>query len=106
MIANNAAAAASMALPVELVHLGGGNYRAVAGKPVQYASITKAAEAAGLARDTVYRLYKAGFVAGDQPSPKKIRIDLQDLLRHRKESMAEGWWTNERRARYLAGIRP
>lgn len=88
----------------DLLPAGDGSFRAVPQKPLVMASITQAARTTGISRDTIYRLYKAGFVAGDQPSPKKIRIDMTSLQTHRRESLKEGFWTPERRNRYLTGI--
>ncbi len=88
----------------DLLPTGDGSFRAVPQKPLVMASITQAARTTGISRDTIYRLYKAGFVAGDQPSPKKIRIDMTSLQTHRRESLREGYWTPERRTRYLTGI--
>ncbi|MBE7158061.1 MAG: hypothetical protein INR62_06440 [Rhodospirillales bacterium] len=94
----------SLPAAFDLLPTGDGTFRAVPQKPLIMASITQAARTTGLSRDTIYRLYKAGFVKGDQPSPKKIRIDMASLQTHRTESLKEGFWTRERRSRYLAGI--
>ena len=94
----------SLPAAFDLLPSGDGTFRAVPQKPLVLASITQAARATGLSRDTVYRLYKAGFVKGDQPSPKKIRIDMASLHAHRTESLKEGFWTRERRSRYLTGV--
>ena len=94
----------SLPAAFDLLPTGDGSFRAVPQKPLVLASITQAARTTGLSRDTIYRLYKAGFVKGDQPSPKKIRIDMASLQTHRTESLKEGFWTRERRSRYLAGI--
>ena len=88
----------------DLLPAGDGSFRAVPQKPLVMASITQAARSSGLSRDTIYRLYKAGFIAGDQPSPKKIRIDMTSLQTHRRESLKEGFWTAERLDRYRTGI--
>ena len=88
----------------DLLPAGDGSFRAVPQKPLVLASITQAARSSGLSRDTIYRLYKAGFIAGDQPSPKKIRIDMASLQTHRRESLKEGFWTPERLNRYRTGI--
>ena len=95
---------ASLPAAFDLLPTGDGSFRAVPQKPLIMASITQAARTTGLSRDTIYRLYKAGFVAGDQPSPKKIRIDMASLQTHRRESLKEGFWTRERRNRFLTGI--
>lgn len=94
----------SLPAAFDLLPTGDGSFRAVPQKPLVMASITQAARTTGLSRDTIYRLYKSGFVKGDQPSPKKIRIDMASLQNHRTESLKEGFWTRERRSRYLAGI--
>lgn len=88
----------------DLLPAGDGSFRAVPQKPLVMASITQAARITGISRDTIYRLYKAGFIAGDQPSPKKIRVDMTTLQTHRRESLKEGFWTPERRNRFLTGI--
>ena len=88
----------------DLLPAGDGSFRDVPQKPLVLASITQAARSSGLSRDTIYRLYKAGFIAGDQPSPKKIRIDMTSLQTHRRESLKEGFWTAERLNRYRTGI--
>ena len=88
----------------DLLPAGDGSFRAVPQKPLVLASITQAARSSGLSRDTIYRLYKAGFIAGDQPSPKKIRIDMASLQTHRRESLKEGFWTPARLDRYRTGI--
>ena len=95
---------AALAGAFDLVPAGDGSFRAVPQKPLVMASITQAARTTGISRDTIYRLYKAGFVAGDQPSPKKIRIDMTSLQTHRTESVKEGFWTPERRNRFQTGI--
>ena len=94
----------SLPATFDLLPTGDGSFRAVPQKPLVMASITQAARTTGLSRDTIYRLYKAGFIAGDQPSPKKIRIDMLSLQTHRRESLKEGFWTRERRTRFLTGI--
>ena len=94
----------SLPATFDLLPTGDGTFRAVPQKPLVLASITQAARTTGLSRDTIYRLYKAGFVKGDQPSPKKIRIDMASLQTHRTESLKEGFWTRERRSRFLAGV--
>ena len=94
----------SLPATFDLLPTGDGTFRAIPQKPLLLASITQAARTTGLSRDTIYRLYKSGFVKGDQPSPKKIRIDMVSLQTHRTESLKEGFWTRERRSRYLAGI--
>lgn len=98
------APAATLSGAFDLLPAGDGSFRAVPQKPLVMASITQAARTTGISRDTIYRLYKAGFIAGDQPSPKKIRIDMVSLQTHRRESLKEGFWTTERRTRYLTGI--
>ncbi len=95
---------AALAGAFDLLPAGDGSFRAVPQKPLVMASITQAARSTGLSRDTIYRLYKAGFIAGDQPSPKKIRVDMASLHTHRKESLKEGYWTPERLNRYRTGI--
>lgn len=88
---------------VEYVPIGDNCLRMVAQKPVALVSITKAAKLTGISRNTIYRLYKAGFIGGDQVSPKKIRVDLAGLNAWRKDSEQEGFWTAERKQRFLAG---
>ena len=95
---------ASLPAAFDLLPAGDGSFRAVPQKPLILVSITQAARSTSLSRDTIYRLYKAGFVKGDQPSPKKIRIDMASLQTHRTESLKEGFWTRERRNRYHTGV--
>ena len=94
----------SLPAAFDLLPAGDGSFRAVPQKPLVMASITQAARTTGLSRDTIYRLYKAGFVSGDQPSPKKIRIDMASLQTHRQASLKEGFWTRERRSRFQTGV--
>ena len=53
-------------------------------KPEEKLSITAAAKRERISRDTISRLYKAGFVKGSQPSPKKILIDAAESRRPRE----------------------
>ena len=69
-------------------------------KPVERLSITQAAKAAGTSRDTIYRLYRAGFVKGWTPGPRKVYVDVADLHEFMALSANPGFWTEERKARY------
>lgn len=71
-----------------------------AGKPPEKLSLTRAAKETGTSRDTLYRLYKAGFLKGWMPSPKKIILDAADLREFLAVSAQSGFWTPERKARY------
>ena len=90
----------TMYTAMQYVPQGDGSYKVVPQKPVCSASISQAAKITGLPRDTIYRLYRAGFIAGDRPGPRSIRIDMASLFRHRLESAEEDWWTPERRRIY------
>ena len=86
---------------VEYVHQGDGVYRAVQRPPVQMASLTHAAKATGKSRDIIYRLYKTGFIDGNQTSPGKIMVDLQSVQAHFRACEADPFfWTEERKAKY------
>ena len=83
------------------VPLGDGSFRAVPQTPVAVASITRAAKLTGLARDTIYRLFKADMITGRRASVGKIEIDLASLSAHIAASNAPDFWTKERRRRYM-----
>lgn len=91
----------TMYAALELIPCGDGSYRAVPQRPLVMASITQAARIVGKPRDTIYRLYKADMIRGHQPSPGKIDIDMTSLHAHIQESREAGWWTPERKKRYL-----
>lgn len=67
-------------------------------------SITQAALQTGLSRDTLYRIYKAGFVTGSMPGPKKIVLDAASLRDYLDAAAQPGFWTAERRALYRGKV--
>ncbi len=86
--------------PVEFFSNGDGSFRAVPQKPVMMASITRAAKITGKSRQNIYRLFRAGFIKGNQSSPGKIQIDMMSLYEHVEESGQNDYWTTERKNRY------
>lgn len=54
--------------------------------------------------DTLFRLVEAGFIRFIRPSPQRILVSLQSLWEHLEASSKPGFWTRERRLRYLAVI--
>ena len=86
--------------PVDFLPLGDGTFKAVPRKPVQVASISTAVKLTGLARQTLWRLYRTKFIKGTQPSPKKILIDMASLYAHIEATKDEEFWTRERRQRF------
>ena len=86
---------------VDFVPQGDGTYRPVPRPPVQMVSITQAAKVTQKSREQIYRLYKTGFVTGDQSTPGKIMVDLQSLHAHLQGTRDDpDYWTPARLAQY------
>ena len=84
----------------EYVSTGDGAYRAVVRPPVRMASITVAARTAGKSRANIYRLFRTGFITGDQSSPGKIQINMESLHAHLEASREPDFWTEARKKQY------
>ncbi len=97
---------AGLVCAVSFVPLGDGTFRAVPQQPVAVASISKAAKLTGLARDTIYRLFKAEMIAGRHASPGKIEVDVGSLVAHIERSKEPDYWTEKRVQQYQTGLRP
>ena len=82
---------------VDLVPVGDGSFKAIPRKPVELASVAQAAKLTGVPRDTIYSLYRAGFIEGTQASPRKITIFLATLYAHIEAAKDVEFWTPERR---------
>lgn len=84
----------------DVVPMGDGSFRVVPRRPQSKTTIKEAARMAHYSRDTVYRLFRSGFVTGERQSPRKILIDVASLQAHLEAVREPGFWTPERRQRY------
>ena len=84
----------------DLVPTGDGNYRAVPHRHKKKLTVREATQVTHYSRDSIYRLYRAGFVTGERNSPHKILIDADSLQGHIEAVKNPEFWTPERRARY------
>lgn len=71
---------------------GDGSFVIRPGKPVEKLSLRQAAKRAGCSRTTIYRLYDAGILKGDRPSPRKIFIFADSLEEHLKKCADAEYW--------------
>lgn len=84
----------------DLIPEGNGIFKAVPRLPKDKLTVTEAARFANYSRDTVYRLYRAGFVIGEKQTPRKILIHTVSLQAHLHAVRDPAFWTPSRRARY------
>jgi predicted DNA-binding transcriptional regulator AlpA len=73
---------------------GDGSFSVKPEKPEEKLSIRRAAKLAGLSRETIYRLYRAGFLKGGRTSPRKTYILASSLTRHLKLSQQGQIWND------------
>jgi hypothetical protein len=88
---------------------GEGGYLIKPGKPVlgrRRLTVREAAAQARVSTDTIMRLYDAGFLEGERPSPRKTFIFEDSLSAHLKSTVDKEFWDAQgRRNLYLASIR-
>lgn len=84
----------------DLVPTGDGQFRAVPHRHKKKLTVREATQMTHYSRDSIYRLYKSGFVTGERHSPHKILIDADSLQDHIEAVKDPDFWTPERRAQY------
>lgn len=84
----------------DLVPVGDGNFRAVPHRHKKKLTVREAVKMANYSRDTIYRLFRAGFVQGERQSPRKILIDADSLQAHLEAVRDPSFWTPTRREQY------
>ncbi len=84
----------------DVVPMGDGSFHVVPRRPQSKTTIKEAARMAHYSRDTIYRLFRSGFVTGERQSPRKILIDVESLQAHLEAVRKPDFWTPERRRRY------
>jgi hypothetical protein len=62
------------------------------GKPLEKLTLRQAAKRAGCSRTTIYRLWDAGILKGDRPSPRKIFIFSDSLESHLENCLDAQFW--------------
>src|SRR5579862_5369456 len=100
----------SVTIPTEIVPQGGGAYLVKPGKPLlgrAKLTIAEAAARANLSPDTILRLYDAGLVTGERPTPRKTFIFIDSLDAHLQASHDQEYWDqNDRRTRFKKARQP
>ena len=84
----------------DLIPIGNGNFRSVPRRPKNKLTITEAARLANYSRDTIYRLYRSGFITGEKQSPRKILVDADSLQAHLVAIRDPAFWTPSQRIQY------
>lgn len=86
---------------------GDGTFLVKPGRPVpgrQKVSIAEAVRRYGASHSTWARLFDAGLVSGERPSPKKILLFVDSIEAHLKSSQDPEYWTREYRQRFKVAI--
>ena len=84
----------------DFVPAGNGLFRAVPRQPKEKVTAKEAARLLSRSLTHVYRLIRAGFVASERVSPRRVLIPLDSLHAHVAAVQAGGFWTPERVAAY------
>ena len=84
----------------DVVRMGDGSFHVVPRRPQSKVTIKEAARITQYSRDTIYRLFRSGFVTGVRQSPRKILIDADSLQAHLEAVRRPDFWTAERRRQY------
>lgn len=80
---------------------GDGTFVVSPGKPAQKLTLRQAARMLGRSYWTIWRLYQAGMLAGERPSPHSIMIYADSLQQHIQKTQDPEFWENcKNRAQY------
>ena len=93
-----------LAAPSPTLDNGGQPNRALASETRVRVSTREAARLANCSLTTIYRLLKAGFIAGARLSPRKILVEVTSLQAHVQALQDPDFWTTERRSRYWGAL--
>ncbi len=84
----------------DLIPMGDGSFRAVPHRHKKKFTVREATQVTHYSRDSIYRLYRSGFITGERPSARKILIDAESLQDHIEAVKDPEFWTPARRAQY------
>ena len=103
-MANGEESQAQFSFTTTVILQGDGSYLVRPGKPIagrEKITVREAVRRCGTSKQTWVRLYEAGLVEGERPSPRKTLLFVDSIQKHLKASEDPEFWDEPRRKTFL-----